>query len=440
MAENNFSRDITNTLYKGAPAPLVGTLGVLSLTSYYLYQYTAIAKNEIATFVILVLSLVFIRAAIVFRYMKLSKFQAVRSFKTWEIAYMVPTCLTGVVFGSAVFHFHDPVSAASNLMLYIAVLGLASGASVSYYSSLPTLFSFLFTCTLPTIFSMLFRSQDPRDPLVGIMSLLWLMICIRSAKVVHQGFLRKEELKTKQLELHRLRGLNKLAGGVAHEINNPLAIISGISQLMTDDDDHKSRERAFEKIDRNIERIKGVTQSLLTFSEPSMLSKVGEHRPVAEFMQQIFDITRGIATKHGVEFSLDIEESLKHVEFPTPPQLAEAIANIIINGIEAAEANEAAGKKFTKLKVSHDSKSIELRVEDSGAGFGDGDTEDIFLPFYSTKDVGEGKGLGLTMANSTIKNLGGELKLDKSAGHTTFLIAFPLSMVSKVVEPVGQAS
>lgn len=176
MVGNNQDQHITTTLYKGAPAPLFGTLVVVFLTCYYLLKYTNIPAMEIYIFLSTVVVLVTSRAGLVFAYIRKLNKGAINDFKKREYVFLVPTCLTGIVFGAASFIFHNPVEVSANLMLYIAVLGLASGASVSYYSSLPTLFSFLFTCTLPTIYSMLFRSEDPRDALVGIMSFFWLMI------------------------------------------------------------------------------------------------------------------------------------------------------------------------------------------------------------------------------------------------------------------------
>ena len=426
MVGNNQDQHITTTLYKGAPAPLFGTLVVVFLTCYYLLKYTYIPPVEIYIFLSTVVALVLSRAGLVFAYIRNLKKGSINDFKKWEYIFLVPTCLTGIVFGAATFIFHNPVELSANLMLYIAVLGLASGASVSYYSSLPTLFSFLFTCTLPTIYSMLFRSQDPRDALVGIMSVFWLMICVRSAKVVHRGFLQKEELYTKQLELHRLRGLNKLAGGVAHEINNPLAIIYSFSQLLRMGSDKMTQDQAFDRIEQGINRIKDITQSLLAFSEPNMLAGHTYHRNAGDFIKQIFEITHGIAAKLNVTFHMEITEAAKKEQICTPPQLAEALTNIIINGLEAADRN-ITSVAFTKMSIDVKGGLLEIRVQDSGVGFDAAQAKDIFLPFYSTKDIGEGKGLGLTVARSTIKHLGGSLSLDSSEVHTTFVVLLPMA-------------
>lgn len=425
MAQQSLIRDTTNTLYMGASAPLVGTIGVVSLTSYYLLSYTDFPQKEVYLFLSSVCSMVLIRFLLVYRYRVQSAKHMIRNFKAWELAFLLPTALTGVLFGGAAFYFHDTVDAAANMMLYIAVLGLASGASVSYYSSLPTLFSFLFTCTLPTIYTMLFRSQDPRDVMVGCLSVLWLLICIRSAKVAHAGFLRKDELKTKQLELHRLQGLNKLAGGVAHEINNPLAIISGLTEILRTNKDVENRERTFERIAHSIDRITSVTQSLLSLSEPTMLSGGGKQHSLKHFMKQIYELSRGIATKCNVEFAIEVSEESQDLTLNANQQLTEAITNIVINGIEAAEEGGENGERFTKIFVDSLGARIRIKIVDSGRGLEEKDVDDIFLPFYSTKALGKAKGLGLTVANSNIKNLGGELSLDQSGKYTCFVILLP---------------
>ena len=248
-----------------------------------------------------------------------------------------------------------------------------------------------------------------------------------SMDITEEKRLKKEldEEQSRNIQNSKLASLGEMASGIAHEINNPLAIISGLTEILRTNKDVENRERTFERIAHSIDRITSVTQSLLSLSEPTMLSGGGKQHSLKHFMKQIYELSRGIATKCNVEFAIEVSEESQDLTLNANQQLTEAITNIVINGIEAAEEGGENGERFTKIFVDSLGARIRIKIVDSGRGLEEKDVDDIFLPFYSTKALGKAKGLGLTVANSNIKNLGGELSLDQSGKYTCFVILLP---------------
>jgi len=256
---------------------------------------------------------------------------------------------------------------------------------------------------------------------------------IASAIVIEDKRLRAEEtLQQQQLNIvatAKMSALGEMAAGVAHEVNNPLlAMLMRIEQLRDILVEAKSSPETISIVDALVTltmRIAKIVKSLRSFSgdtqdEPFRPTTVSEIvLSAVEFCGQRFK-------QHEIE--LQSEDSLNGVEIQCrPTELSRVILNLLQNSFDAIEFSK--GQKWVNISAkqigSGNSRMIEIYVADSGKGIGPEIREQIFLPFFSTKDVNRGKGLGLSVARGIVEKHKGTIKLDTASENTRFIIRLP---------------
>lgn len=228
----------------------------------------------------------------------------------------------------------------------------------------------------------------------------------------------------------KLAAVGRLAAGVVHEINNPLATIAACAEAL----EHRIEEGAFDNVD-GVEdlneylglikseafRCKSITTGLLDFSRV----RTGERNPI-----DIGDILKSSANllthqKRGenIEIELDISESLPQVK-ADGGQLQQAIIALATNAIDAMPE----GGKLT-LSAASNGKRIAIEIKDTGVGIPTENMAKIFEPFFTTKEVGKGTGLGLAVCYGIITDHGGRLSVRSNVGKgTTFTIFLPCNV------------
>jgi len=273
-----------------------------------------------------------------------------------------------------------------------------------------------------------------RMKIIGISLILMFLILImtyyRVGKIVE---FQKETDKTRaQLEhAAKLASVGELAAGIAHEINNPLAIINEEAGLMKDmltaefgePPSHEEMIAYLDTIQESVFRCRDITRKLLGFVRKTDLD-ISPH-DIHEIIDEVVD---GILGKEMEVSNIDIIRNYDKIipQITTDSnQLQQVLLNILNNAIDAIE--DHAGKIIiaTKLKKK---KKIQILISDSGKGMSREQIEKIFLPFYSTKEVGKGTGLGLSVSYGIIKSLGGEIEAESSHGEgSTFIITLPIN-------------
>ncbi len=222
----------------------------------------------------------------------------------------------------------------------------------------------------------------------------------------------------------RLAQLGEMAGGIAHEINNPLAIISGFNDrlrtsLETGALDLEEVKLCTERISKTIGRIAGIVKGL------RVVAREGSSDPFeATTLGSLVNDTLGLclerAKNRGVriltEGDLDLEVECRVV------QISQVLTNLISNGIHAVENST---DRWIRIHAEKDSDFVVLLVSDSGQGVPESIRSKIFQPFFTTKSAGEGTGLGLSISTSIIKDHQGTLSLDNTKPNTTFVIRLP---------------
>jgi nitrogen-specific signal transduction histidine kinase len=247
-----------------------------------------------------------------------------------------------------------------------------------------------------------------------------------SEKVKIETQLEQEKLKI--IQASKLASLGEMSAGIAHEINNPLAIIDGQAQLLEKNiaDQNKAKGH-IEKIHKNINRISTIVKGLKKFSRQSDQVVLTENS-LEEIIKESIVIVEAKAKRHGVKISYEnkMNDSIINCD---EIQLEQVIVNLIANAIDANNEIEDAWVKI----ISKEHRScVEISVIDSGKGIPPHILTNLFNPFYTTKEVGVGTGLGLSISTSIIQEHRGSLEYKLNQGHTSFVITLPHLRIKNV--------
>lgn len=221
----------------------------------------------------------------------------------------------------------------------------------------------------------------------------------------------------------KLISLGEMAAGIAHEINNPLAIILGSSDqimrvLSKPDLDRNRLENLTEKIQRTVERISGIIKNL------RVLSRNGDKDPYVELkVETILEPSIEISRQRFLEEKVNLEIEKPEGDILCLGQeipLSQVVLNVLNNAFDAA--TDGPEPRWVKLIVKPSEGFVDVLIQDSGAGISPEIRNKIMNPFFTTKPMDKGTGLGLSISKSIVEQHGGALILDESQTNTTFII------------------
>jgi signal transduction histidine kinase len=240
---------------------------------------------------------------------------------------------------------------------------------------------------------------------------------------------RTRELQEAQAQIshqEKMASLGMMAAGIAHEIGNPLTSISSMVQVIKRKNSNEQVAEYVSNILKNIERISRIVRELVDFSRPSSYEEAPAD--VNEIIKSAVGIMRYDRRSKNLEYELDLDHNLTETVLVSD-HLLQVFLNILIN---AVDASEGFGKKISVSSFTENG-NIRVHISDQGCGIPRDMQQKIFEPFYTTKDVGKGTGLGLTVSYGFIKNLKGEIKVRSMVGRgSTFMISIPVK--SKIEE------
>ena len=230
---------------------------------------------------------------------------------------------------------------------------------------------------------------------------------------------RQQAGEAERLRTRKLMALAEFAAGAAHEINNPLAVISGQAQYLMGHDSDPDRQRALQTIINQTQRIHQVLCDLLQFARPSRPQRqLVDVR--ALFREEILSLGDLAAEKEVRLISTEPEHGLQ--VYADPRQLRTALDCLLRNAIEAAPVGGWANLRMNETEPDR----VEFVVEDNGTGPSDLQREHLFDPFYSGRQAGRGRGLGLPTAWRLAREHGGDVRLDENVGGPTrFILTLP---------------
>lgn len=236
--------------------------------------------------------------------------------------------------------------------------------------------------------------------------------------------IRENELKL--LQSARMATLGEMAGGIAHEVNNPLAIIHGRSrQILRSLEkgvfDKEKLKSDIGKIEIIADRIAKIVRGLRTFSRDSTGDPMAVES-VREMVFEVLDLGRERFKNHEVSLEVDVQANV-HV-LCRSQQFGQVLLNLVNN---AHDAVIDLPDKWVRIIVEEVAGYVRVSVVDSGRGIEDAIALRMMNPFFTTKEVGKGTGLGLSISKGIAEEHGGRLYYDKSATNTTFCFELPLA-------------
>ena len=241
---------------------------------------------------------------------------------------------------------------------------------------------------------------------------------------------RTQDLRTANLALlqaAKMKALGEMAGGIAHEINNPLSVIIGYSNLLQDlvsqsPVDVPKVTLFAGKIDATASRIGKIVEGLRDFSREDKKTPA-ETVLVKTILESTLELCRDKFLQAGVQLQV-VDESDAEIKLTCRPiQISQVLLNLINNGFYAAEKLSL---KWVQVKITSNSGKIQFAVTDSGVGLTTDARLNLFKPFFTTKPMGQGTGLGLSISKNIIESHQGELTLDTNAKNTRFIFTLPL--------------
>jgi two-component system NtrC family sensor kinase len=245
---------------------------------------------------------------------------------------------------------------------------------------------------------------------------------------IERDISEERRLRAQMIHGERLSAVGQLVAGIAHELNNPLQSVIGMTQLLLGPECEEQERQDLESIRANGERAAMIVRNLLAFARRSALE-----RSVAD----LSEITRSALALRVYELrnaSITVHEDYA-VELPLIEVNREEIQQIVLNLILNAEhALKTAGRAGTiSVTTGQQAEQIFLEVSDDGPGVPPSLTGRIFEPFFTTKTVGQGTGLGLSTSLGIAQAHGGSLSLEPSARGARFRLVLPLTSAAEPV-------
>jgi len=249
-------------------------------------------------------------------------------------------------------------------------------------------------------------------------------LALDNARLYSETRQQLEDLRRTQTEVvkaERLAAVGQLAGGVAHEINNPLMIILGQVHLLLQSQDSAEILSGLKVIDGATKRAADIVRDLVLFAEhfPLHLTRCD----VADQIRRVLELHRTALEARHVSVRAEIEE-IGDV-WADVVQLQEAFSHLIQNAEQAMVAAHGGGT--LTIRVGPSRTGVRIEVADDGPGIRYEDLPRIFNPFFTTKAPGEGRGLGLSVAHSIVSEHAGRLWAEnRSQGGAVFVIELPV--------------
>ncbi|WP_437812118.1 ATP-binding protein [Sorangium sp. So ce1078] len=238
------------------------------------------------------------------------------------------------------------------------------------------------------------------------------------------------DLKSAQERLvrsERLASVGRLAAGLAHEIGNPIAAILGFQELLLAGGLTPDEEREFvERMKRETERIHKILRDLLDFARPAAggAGQAGEEPSgsVAEGIEDVVSLVAPQKAFRAVELVRDVAPDVPPVPL-SHGRLVQVLLNLLLN---AADAVPRAGGRVVVRASRGAGGGARIEVEDNGPGIAEAVRETLFEPFITTKEVGEGTGLGLAVCRGLVEAAGGSIGVERGAeGGARFVVLLP---------------
>jgi signal transduction histidine kinase len=251
---------------------------------------------------------------------------------------------------------------------------------------------------------------------------------IDSFEIISRDITARKSMEDRLINMEKLASVGTLAAGVAHEINNPIAVILGFSEILLEQTaDMPDIQETLKIIEEEGLKCKKIVENLLTFARTP--ERTETTTDIGEVLQKMLAVVKNTLLTRKVRLESEIGTNLPRVQ-GDPQELQQVFINLINN---AAGAMAGGGVLRIKTRLIANGQGIAIEFEDTGCGIPKKDQPKIFDPFFTTKKVGEGTGLGLSMSYGIIKKSGGDINFISYPAEeypekhgTTFIVQLPV--------------
>ncbi|MCB1385843.1 MAG: response regulator [Nitratireductor sp.] len=241
------------------------------------------------------------------------------------------------------------------------------------------------------------------------------------------------EQREQIFQSEKMSALGELLAGVAHELNNPLSVVVGHALMLREETSDPDALRRLEKISDAAERCAKIVKSFLAMArqQPVRLAPIGLYETVETAVEALRNGASGLKVAVDIQFKGGLPWTLGDAD-----QLVQVIINLVTNA-EQAIVSSGVGDGIA-ITARHDraANMIEMRVSDNGPGIAPEIRSRIFDPLFTTKDVGQGTGIGLAFCHRVITSHNGQIRVEPASGHgAIFVVRLPIATDAPGAEP-----
>jgi PAS domain S-box-containing protein len=239
-----------------------------------------------------------------------------------------------------------------------------------------------------------------------------------------ESLARLRETQAQLVQAAKMSALGQLVSGVAHELNNPLSVIIGYGQLLLARDVPATLKRPLELMVTQGDRMAKIVRNLLYFARQRPPERAAVD--VRQVMEQTLALRLNHLTLSGIVVERDFPGALPAINGDAQ-QLEQVFLNLLLNAEQAILETKPGGRIVLRARLRPDGRAILAQVVDDGPGIPAEALSRVFEPFYTTKTVGMGTGLGLSVSYGIVQEHGGRLSVDSRPGQTTFTLELPVT-------------
>jgi PAS domain S-box-containing protein len=232
----------------------------------------------------------------------------------------------------------------------------------------------------------------------------------------------EKKLEQQIIQSERLAAMGQMIGGFAHELNNPLTAILGVSELLREGESNESRVKQLTMLHQQARRATEIVQNLMYFSRPPAAGKTPVN--LSELVDRTLHLHAYSLRKSNITVDFLTEEGLPQI-IADPHQLMQVFLNLMLNAEQAIR--EARDKGTLRIRLRKTDGHIQVTFEDDGPGISPEILPNIFDPFYTTKRPGRGTGLGLSICKAVLKEHAGNIEAASApGGGALFTVSLPI--------------